>query len=515
MPELPVGQTFAGRYEIVRLLGQGAMGSVYQAKQLGMDRMVALKVIRTDVVETPLAAKRFEQEMRFSARVEHPNTIRVYDFGEHAGQLYLAMEFLVGRSLAALIEAQGRLELPRIVRIAKQMAHALGAAHEMGVVHRDLKPENVMLIENIGEPDFVKVLDFGIAKSLDESNVKVTATGSMVGTPAYMSPEQALGRPVDARSDLYALGIVLYQMVCGKVPFDRPTIGSMILAHATDPPPPLVGEVPDAPPLLSALVMQLLEKDPAARPQSALEVAARLDECSRGGPARARKRRAPWLLAAGALVVVGGGVAAALAFGGAGGAAARGPDAAARVLVAPDAAGCGEGERLVQRARDELKTDGNAALATADQALKLCPELGDAHNVRGNALQKLGRLDEAESAYLRALSTNPAADAPRFNLGLLQLRRKDASAVTTFTELLRRHPDNAEAHVARAQAYLETGRAEEALADFEEAVSLQPSHEDWWLALAELRERLKHGDANEAYCKAKALGAKDIRVVCK
>src|SRR5262249_29092578 len=243
-----------------------------------------------------------------------------------------------------------------IVRIAKQIAHALGAAHEMGVVHRDLKPENVMLIENIGEPDFVKVLDFGIAKSLDESNTKVTATGSMVGTPAYMSPEQALGRPVDARSDLYSLGIVLYQMTCGKVPFDRPTIGSMVLAHATDPPPPLVGAVPDAPPLLSALVMQLLEKEPAARPQSALAVAARLDECLRGGPApKARKARGPWLLAAGALVLVGGGVAAALAFGGGG--SARGPDAAPRVVVAtPDAGACAEGDRLVAQAKGELKT---------------------------------------------------------------------------------------------------------------------------------------------------------------
>ena len=262
----------------------------------------------------------------------------------------------------------------------------------------------------------------------------------MVGTPAYMSPEQALGRPVDARTDLYSLGIVLYQMVCGKVPFDRPTIGSMILAHATDPPPPLVGAVPDAPPALSALVMQLLEKEPSARPQSALEVAARLDERPRRPAPKRKAGNAPWLLTAGALVVVGGGVAAALALGGGGGGSgpAHAPDASARgaVVAAADAATCSDGERLVEQAKGELKTDGKAALATAEQALKLCPELGDAHNVRGNALQKLGRLDEAESAYLRALSTNPAADAPRFNLGLLQLRRKDASAVTTFTEVL-------------------------------------------------------------------------------
>src|SRR5678815_6080853 len=164
-----VGKTTAGgKYEIAELLGEGGMGAVYKARQVAMDRMVALKLIRPEVVTSRSAVARFHKEMLVTAKVEHPNTIRVYDFGEADGQLYLTMEYLAGSSLRQVIDAVGRLEIKRIVRIGKQVANALGAVHERGLVHRDLKPENVMLIESYGETDFVKVLDFGIAKSLDD-----------------------------------------------------------------------------------------------------------------------------------------------------------------------------------------------------------------------------------------------------------------------------------------------------------------------------------------------------------
>src|SRR5262249_47644455 len=161
----------------------------YLAKQVAMDRLVALKIIRAEMVRSPEAAGRFSREMRLTAKIEHPNTIRVYDFGEIDGQLYLTMELVRGKTLAEALSEAGRLPLERIVRIGMQVSRALQAAHSEGVVHRDLKPENVMLIEQYGERDVVKVLDFGVAKSLEDDQPRVTATGAVVGTPVYISPE--------------------------------------------------------------------------------------------------------------------------------------------------------------------------------------------------------------------------------------------------------------------------------------------------------------------------------------
>jgi len=242
-----------GRYELVELIGEGGMGAVYLARQVAMDRMVALKLILAEAVKSPDAAARFEREMKLSAKIEHPNTIRVYDFGETDGQLFLAMELLRGQTLKQVLES-GPLDLGRIVRIGVQVARALQAAHSEGVVHRDLKPDNVMLLEQYGEHDVVKVLDFGIAKSLDEPEASVTATGAVIGTPAYMSAEQAMGQAVDRRSDLYSLGIILYEMASGRLPFTAPGFTALLVAHATETPQPLTQVVPDIHPGLAALI---------------------------------------------------------------------------------------------------------------------------------------------------------------------------------------------------------------------------------------------------------------------
>ena len=305
--EALVGKLIAGgKYQILRVLGEGGMGTVYQALQPAMNRMVALKWIRPQVVTKPDAVPRFHQEMRITARIEHPNTVRVYDFGDDHGQLYLVMEFLAGVSLREVIDRKERLEVARLVRIGKQVAHALGAIHGHGVVHRDLKPDNVMLLDSFGERDFVKVLDFGIAKVLDEQ-IRLTATGKPIGTPTYMAPEQAMGLAVDPRTDLYTLGVMLYQMASGRVPFDAPMTQSMLLAHAHEPPTPILTLVPDLPPALAGLIMQLLEKDPAARPASAAEVATRLDRCLPGAAAKPAWR-ALWL-AIGATLIAGAALA--------------------------------------------------------------------------------------------------------------------------------------------------------------------------------------------------------------
>jgi serine/threonine-protein kinase len=308
-----VGKLIAdGKYQIVSVLGKGGMGTVYQAVQPAMKRMVALKLIRADLLTRPDAVARFHKEMMVTARVEHPNTVRVYDFGNDRGKLYLAMEFLAGPSLREVIDRSGPLGVVRLVRIARQVANALGAIHAHGIVHRDLKPDNVILLDSFGERDFVKVLDFGIAKVLEEQ-LRLTATGKPIGTPTYMAPEQAMGLAVDPRTDLYTLGVMLYQMASGRVPFDAVMTESMRLAHAHETPRPITSLVPDLPPALARLIMQLLEKEPEARPATAAEVTARLDRCL-PADAASRARRTWWLAALAAAVIVAGAGIAYLAF---------------------------------------------------------------------------------------------------------------------------------------------------------------------------------------------------------
>jgi serine/threonine-protein kinase len=309
--EALVGKQIAGgKYQIIRVLGEGGMGTVYQALQPAMKRMVALKLIRPEMVTKPDAVARFHKEMMVTARIEHPNTIRVYDFGDEHGQLYLAMELLAGASLRQVIDGARRLDVARMVRIGKQVANALGAIHGHGVVHRDLKPDNVILLDSFGERDFVKVLDFGIAKVLDEQ-IRLTATGKPIGTPTYMAPEQAMGLAVDPRTDLYALGVMLYQMASGRVPFDAQLTGTMLLAHAHEIPTPILARAPDLPAELARLIMELLEKAPDARPASAAEVAARLDACLPGARPRWRSvLGARWLV----VIATALAVAAALAY---------------------------------------------------------------------------------------------------------------------------------------------------------------------------------------------------------
>ena len=267
------GRIVAERYRVQKLLGEGGMGAVYRAEHIHMRKIVALKVLHPEMCSVTEVVARFEREAVAAGRIEHPNVATATDFGRlEDGSFFLVLEYAAGRDLRALINAVGALDLARCVHIARQVAEALGAAHALSIVHRDLKPDNVMLVERDGDPDFVKVLDFGIAKVTFgdlADQPALTRTGAVFGTPDYMSPEQALGQPVDHRSDLYALGILMFEMLTGTTPFehDDPT---MVLAHQiTAPPPPLPEHVP-AP--LASLVMSLLAKDVQQRPQTAAEV---------------------------------------------------------------------------------------------------------------------------------------------------------------------------------------------------------------------------------------------------
>lgn len=265
------------------------MGSVYIAKQHPIDRLVAVKVLLSKLAEEEIAVKRFEQEARAISKMQHPNTVTIYDFGQvedsdGGDRLYIVMELLRGVTLTRALRKGGPLPGPRASRILRQVCSSLADAHGAGIIHRDLKPDNIFLCELGGETDWVKVLDFGVAKlATSESAGTLTQTGMIFGTPKYMSPEQAEGKPIDYRADIYALGVVLYELLAGKPPFVSDTPVGLLLKHISEPPPPISqiapGRVVD--PGLEAIVMRALEKNPDRRQQQVTELAAELEQYER------------------------------------------------------------------------------------------------------------------------------------------------------------------------------------------------------------------------------------------
>jgi len=272
-----IGSVLGGRYRIVKVLGAGAMGVVYRGEHVHMKKAVAVKILHRHMTTLPEVVARFEREAVAAGRIEHPNVAAATDFGKlEDGSFYLALEYVEGKSLASLIR-QGPLPSLRVLLIARQIAEGLGAAHAADIVHRDLKPDNVMLIEREGFPDFVKLLDFGIAKVPLADGVgqqPLTQIGTIFGTPEYMSPEQAQGHSVDQRADLYALGVMLFEMLTGKLPFDADDVVVLITRHVTQPPPPLPNSVPTG---IQSLVRSLLEKEPEDRPPGAVALVAAID----------------------------------------------------------------------------------------------------------------------------------------------------------------------------------------------------------------------------------------------
>ncbi len=245
-PEHPlVGQTIAGKYRVVRLLGEGGMGCVYQGEQaLGTTmRKVAIKTLHKHLSHDESIKARFKREVGTVAALEHPNTIQVFDFGETPdGTLYIVMEFVQGRSVADILEKEGPMAPDRVANILRQVVGSLDEAHSHGIVHRDLKPDNVVLSERAGQKDWVEVLDFGIAKRSSEhdpNEAKLTQQGMVLGTPPYMSPEQFTGQPIDARSDIYSLGVMAYEMLSGRLPWQANTAWEWASKHMTEAPTPI------------------------------------------------------------------------------------------------------------------------------------------------------------------------------------------------------------------------------------------------------------------------------------
>ena len=270
-PDPLLGKTIHGRYTIVSLIARGGMGKVYKAEQSALGRVCALKILSPnhDGTRDPEFHKRFSLEASTAARLSHPNTVTIFDYGkdEESDVYYIAMEFLDGRTLHRAIHDEGSIPEARASSIAQQICRSVHEAHLLGVVHRDLKPGNVLLCERGEETDFVKVLDFGLVKDVTGKGQDLTQTGVFMGSPKYMAPEQITSGEISARTDVYAVGVILYEMLCGKPPFEKRQSMSTLVAHVNDAPPPLAARNPAASisPAIEAVIMRCLEKSPDER----------------------------------------------------------------------------------------------------------------------------------------------------------------------------------------------------------------------------------------------------------
>ncbi|HEX2676422.1 MAG TPA: serine/threonine-protein kinase, partial [Polyangiales bacterium] len=273
-----INTTLDGRYRILRAIGEGGMGVVYEAEHVLIEKRVAIKVLRESFTRRPDVVERFRQEAKSASRIGHPNIVDVSDFGETPNRAsYIVMEMLKGEDLADILTRECALAPTRAVTIVYQVAKALAAAHKKNIIHRDLKPENIYLIEREGQPDFVKVVDFGVAKMSDIETLggrKLTRTGMIFGTPEYMSPEHAGGKSLDHRVDIYAVGVILYELLTGRVPFEGDNFMEVLSKHGHDPVPELRSVNPGTrvSPELARAVARALEKDPERRYQSMEEM---------------------------------------------------------------------------------------------------------------------------------------------------------------------------------------------------------------------------------------------------
>jgi serine/threonine-protein kinase len=276
-----IGRVLAEQYRVDSLLERGGMGAIYRGTQLSVGRPVAVKMIAADVERSAEHIARFRREAEAMAKLRHPNTVRLFDFGvTDEGQLYMIMELLVGLDLADHLAHTRTLTLPQALGIVRQIAQSLSEAHAQGIVHRDLKPGNIFLSRIAGGDSIVKVMDFGIAGIADDSaRTHLTQNGAILGTAAYMSPEQAQGFPVDGRADLYSVGLLLFEMLAGRSPFEASSTVSLLVAQMTVTPPPIAEVCPELaePERVQALLDRLLAKDPEQRLGSAAELISLVD----------------------------------------------------------------------------------------------------------------------------------------------------------------------------------------------------------------------------------------------
>jgi serine/threonine-protein kinase len=280
-----IGNVLDGRYRLDTLIGEGGMGDVYRATHVHLDTEFAVKLLKPEFVANETAIKRFRLEAKAAGRIHHPNAVRVTDFGVTPERVvFLVMELVMGQSLRLMIRNEGTLEAVRSVNIVRQVCGAVDAAHRGGVIHRDLKPDNI-LIEALTNAERVKVLDFGIAKLREaKTDTFLTQAGTIIGTPQYMSPEQCMGNPLDPRSDIYSIGVLIYEMLTGEVPFDGESTIQVVYNQLHMLPRPLREHVPNIPEPLAQVIMRALEKEPDKRQASAAQLSDELKRALSGSP---------------------------------------------------------------------------------------------------------------------------------------------------------------------------------------------------------------------------------------
>ena len=280
-PNSLVGTVFCEKYEILNVIGGGGMGLVYRAKHRFMNRIVAIKVLHKSQINSSDALKRFQIEAQAASVLSMPHIVTIYDFGtSDIGEPFMVMDFLDGRSLTEIIESEGKFSLPRALNIFVQLSQALSHAHSKGVIHRDIKPSNIVLVKTEREPDFVKIVDFGIAKlvNADPDSGNLTRTGEIFGSPLYMSPEQCRGQKLDARTDIYSLGSVMYRAISGKNIYDNTDVLQLMYKQISEMPPSFQAIGIDVPAEVEAVIFKALAKDPDARYQSMDDLAEGLEQ---------------------------------------------------------------------------------------------------------------------------------------------------------------------------------------------------------------------------------------------
>ncbi len=273
-----LGRIIADRYRIEELLGRGGMGVVYRVEHVRIGKLMAMKLLHGALARDKDVVKRFKREAEAVSKLDHPNTVQVFDFGQSEGMMYLVMEYLSGRDLGQLIKEEGALSFDRVARIAAQVCGSVAQAHDRGIVHRDLKPENIMVVEGGAVADFVKVLDFGLAKlrESEENEKSITRAGSILGTPYYMAPEHIRGEAVDARSDVYAVGALIYKAITGVPPFWASSPVGVLTMHLTEDVIPPSEKAPGIPPDADRIVLKAMAKDARDRFQSMEQLRAEL-----------------------------------------------------------------------------------------------------------------------------------------------------------------------------------------------------------------------------------------------
>ncbi len=456
-----LGKLLLDQFRIEEAIGAGGMGTVYRARQTSLNRDVAIKILHSELTRNPDAVRRFRREAKVATQLEHPNLVRVFLFGELPktqgnpdGGLYLAMEYLDGRSMVDLMREEGPLPVPRALHLLLQTAGAIGAAHAQGIVHRDVKPENIIVLKKHGDPDYVKVLDFGIARLLWGEHTALTQSGVIFGTARYISPEGASGEPTDARSDVYSLGVLAYQLLTGVTPFEASTPVAMLMKHIHEEPPDLrrMGLGGQVPPEIADVVMRCLAKNPDMRWDDASQLAAALTLAAQQANVMLPSARRSWSMAPAA--------DASSSFGatvpGLGRSKRRGPSplalAAAFILGAAAVTG---GALLLK----EAFSDGDAEVDPVAQLMTEAEQaLAD------------GRFDEPAESNVDALTSRILEDHPH-HAGAIRLRREAVTHLRAEADRAREAGELDRAHdqLLRVLHFLPADReARELLATVEE-----------------------------------------------